>query len=151
MITSEQAVTRGNGARERMSGMKHRRIRMCVRFVVAVVCAVNAAHLLAQQPKTGQISGQALDVVGATIKGTSVFVRRNFPPEEDVRLLAHADIHGDFMLVLPAGGYDVLVTSPGFAAAVKTVAVLAGRTVKMQWRLRTLDCNFPGMNCDTFQ
>jgi hypothetical protein len=131
--------------------MKRQRIRMCARFAVAVVYAVNSAHLLAQQPKTGQISGQVLDVVGATIKGASVFVRRNLPPEEDVRLLAHADIHGDFKLVLPEGGYDVLVTSPGFAAGVETVAVSAGKTKKVRWKLKVLDCSFPGRNCDTFQ
>lgn len=128
--------------------MKHRRTSMCVRFVVAVVCAANA---VAQQPKAGQISGRVVDVAGATINGASVFVRRNIPPDEDVRLLAHTDIHGDFKLVLPKGGYDVLVTSPGFAAWVETVPVLAGKTRKMQWKLKSLDCNFPGMNCDTFR
>ena len=92
-----------------------------------------------------------VDTVGATIKGASVFVRRNTPPENDVKLLEHTDIHGDFRLVLPQGGYDVLVTSPGFAAWVETVPVLAGKTKKIQWRLKSLDCSFPGMNCDTFQ
>src|ERR1017187_5120778 len=99
-----------------MAGMKHRRIGICARLMVAVVCVVNPVHSLAQQPKTGQISGHVADIVGATIKGASVFVRRNFPPEENLRLLMHTDIHGDFKLVLPEGGYDVLVTSPGFAA-----------------------------------
>ena len=124
---------------------------MCAHLTVAVVCVVNAAHSLAQQPKTGQISGHVVDVVGATIKGASVFVRRNVPPEESIRLLMHTDIHGDFKLVLPEGGYDVLVTSPGFAAGVETVPVLAGRIKKLQWKLKPLDCSFPGMNCDTFE
>ena len=119
--------------------------------MVAVVCVVNPEHSSAQQPKTGQISGHVVDAVGATIKGASVFVRRNIPPELNVRLLMHTDIHGDFKLVLPEGGYDVLVTSPGFAAGVETVPVLAGRTRKVQWKLKSLGCSFPGMNCDTFQ
>jgi hypothetical protein len=97
------------------------------------------------------ISGHVADTEGATIKGASVFVRRNIPSEETIRLLVHTDIHGDFNLVLPEGGYDVLVTSPGFAAAVETVPVLAGKAKKSQWKLKSLNCDFPGMNCDTFQ
>ena len=65
-----------------------------------------------------------------------------------MRLLTHTDINGDFTLALPEGGYDILVTSPGFVAAVETLPVFAGKTKKGQWRL---DCSFPGMNCDTFQ
>ena len=139
------------GANERMADMKQRRMRVCARLMVALVCVVNATHSLAQQPTTGQVSGHVVDVAGATIKGASVFVRRNIPPAEDVRLFTRTDIHGDFMLVLPEGGYDVLVTSPGFAAGVETVSVLVGRTKKVQWKLKPLNCNFPGMNCDTFR
>jgi hypothetical protein len=130
--------------------MKQRRIRVCARLMVALVCVVNSTHSLAQQPKTGQISGHVVDVVGATIKGASVFVRRHMPSEENVKLLLHTDINGDFKLVLPEGGYDVLVTSPGFVAGVETVPVSAGKTRKVQWKLKPLDCSFPGMNCDTF-
>jgi Carboxypeptidase regulatory-like domain len=123
------------------------------RYVIPImmVCFGILAHSSAQQPKTGQISGHVVDVVGATIKGASVFIRRNTPPDEKVELLTHTDIHGDFTLVLPEGGYDVLVTSPGFAANVETVPVFAGKTKKVQWKLKVLNCNFPGMNCDTFQ
>lgn len=121
---------------------------MCACLLIVVVCAVNCAHSLAQQTKTGRVSGHVLDVMGATIKGASIFVRRNMPPEESMRLLTHTDINGDFTLALPEGGYDILVTSPGFVAAVETLPVFAGKTKKGQWRL---DCSFPGMNCDTFQ
>lgn len=131
--------------------MCNRRIRICARFAIVAVCVVNAAYSVGQQPKTGQVSGHVVDVVGATIKEASVFVRRNIPAEENVRLLTHTDINGDFTLVLPEGGYDILVTSPGFVAAVETLPVLAGKTKKAQWRLKILDCSFPGMNCDTFQ
>lgn len=65
--------------------------------------------------------------------------------------MAHTDINGNFKLVLPVGGYDVLVTAPGFASGVETVAVPAGKTKKTGWKLKVLDCSFPGMNCDTFQ
>jgi len=139
------------GANERMADMKLQRIGMCARLMVALVCVVNSTHSLAQRPKTGQISGHVVDVVGATITGASVFVRRHIHSEENIKLLVHTDVHGDFKLVLPEGGYDVLVTSPGFAAGVETVPVSAGKEKSVQWKLRSLDCSFPGMNCDTFQ
>jgi len=116
--------------------MKHRQIRVWGRLMVAVICVVNPGRSLTQQPKVGQISGHVADVVGATIKGASVYIRRSIPPEEDVRLAVHTDVHGDFKLVLPEGGYDVLVTSPGFAAEVETVPVLAGRTKETRWKLK---------------
>jgi len=131
--------------------MKNRRIGVYAHLLVAAVSVMNATQSLAQERKAGQISGHVVDVVGATIKGASVYVRRNIPPEEKIELLAHADINGDFKLVLPDGGYDVLVTSPGFAAGVETIAVSAGKSKKIQWKLKSLDCSFPGMNCDTFQ
>jgi hypothetical protein len=120
-------------------------------LTIAMTCLGLPEHLLGQRPETGQITGHVVDVVGATIKGASVFVRRNMPSDDNVKLLAHTDINGDFTLVLPEGGYDVLVTSPGFAANVETVAVLARKPRKLRWKLKVLDCTFPGMNCDTFQ
>ena len=131
--------------------MKHWRVSLCARLAVAMACVVCATHSLAQQPKTGQISGHVVDEEGASIRGASVFVRRNIPPEDNVRLLTHTDIQGDFKVSLPQGTYDVLITSPGFAAEVETVPVLAGRTKNVQCKLKTMDCSFPGMNCDTFQ
>ena len=124
----------------------------CKHAVIAIVmvCFGTFAHTSAQQPQTGQISGHVVDVMGASIKGASVFVRRNTPPDEAIKLLTHTDIRGDFTLVLPEGGYDVLVTSPGFAANVETVPVLARKTRKVQWKLKVLNCDFPGVNCDTF-
>ena len=119
-------------------------------LTIAVVCAVNGAHSLEQQPRNGQISGHVVDLVGATVREASIFVRKNIPSEENVRLVAHTDIHGDFSVILPEGGYDVLVTSPGFAAGVETLPVFAGRNKRVEWKLKPLDCNFPGVNCDTF-
>ena len=40
---------------------------------------------------------------------------------------------GDFKLVLPEGGYDVLVTYPGLGAAVETVPVLAGKNKRYRF------------------
>jgi len=120
-----------------------------VRILVVLVCALGVVPSLAQQTETKQISGQVVDPVGAIISKANVFVRKNtFQSEEDVRLLGHTDIHGDFKLVLPEGGYDILVTSPGFASGFQTVPVWAGKKKKIEWKLRPLDCNFPGVNCD---
>jgi hypothetical protein len=119
--------------------------------VAAMLCLAAIARPSAQRPKEGNIKGHVLDVVGASIAGASVFVGRHVPSEESVTLVTHTDSKGDFQLPLAEGGYDVLVVSPGFASAVQTVAVLAGRTEKTEWRLKALDCDFPGMNCDTFR
>jgi len=116
----------------------------------ALICMVITAHSFAQQSPTGRINGHVVDIVGATVSGASVYVRRNIPPEQDIKLLTHTDTQGDFKLVLAEGGYDVLVTAPGFAASVQTTSVMAGKTRKFQWRLKSLNCNFPGMNCDVF-
>jgi Carboxypeptidase regulatory-like domain len=132
-----------------MAGMNNWLICRHARIAVAIACITTIANSSPQQPQTGQISGHVIDVTGATIKGASVFVRRNIPSEENVRLLTHTDTHGDFKLVLPAGAYDVLIVSPGFAANVETVPVWARQTKKFQWKLKALDCSLPGINCDT--
>jgi hypothetical protein len=121
------------------------------RIATIVFGIISFAHLSAQQPKTGRINGHVVDSVGATIKGASVFVRRHGSTEDDLKAVTHTDINGDFMLVLPEGGYDVLVTSPAFVAGVQTIPILPGKTKRAQWKLRVLGCDFPGMNCDTFQ
>ena len=120
-------------------------------IAVILFALVMAENHSAQQPVTGQIRGHVIDSVGATIKGASVFIHRNNSEEGNVRLSAHTDIHGDFVLVLPEGGYDVFITSPGFISAVKTAPVWRGKTQKLEWRLKALGCDFPGMNCDTFR
>ena len=120
-------------------------------IVMAMVCLGTFTHSSAQQTQTGQLNGHVLDVVGATIKGASIFVRRHSSPDENTKLLTHTDINGNFTLSLPEGGYDVLVVSPGFAASVETIPVMARKTRKAQWRLKVLNCDFPGVNCDTFQ
>ncbi len=104
----------------------------------------------AQRTTSGEIRGHVVDTAGAIVPGASVFVRKNAPNETDVRLTTYTDAHGDFVVVLPEGGYDVLITSSGFAAAVDTVAVLSGKTTKRKWKLKALGCDIPTMNCDTF-
>ena len=131
--------------------MKNKGIGLCARLAVAVIYMLSISHSLAQQPKTGQITGHVVDPAGAAIERASVFVRRSIPPEENVRLLTHTDIRGDFELVLPEGGYDVLVTSAGFASGFETVPVFVGKDKRIEWKLKPFDCNFPGINCDTFQ
>jgi hypothetical protein len=126
--------------------------QMGERIVVAVsLFGLVMISTSAQGPTTGQISGHVVDAMGAIIKGASVFVRKNSPSEEDVKLVTHTDIHGDFLILLPKGGYDVLVTSPGFVSGVETIPIFPGKVRKVQWKLKVLGCDFPGMNCDTFR
>ena len=124
-----------------------KRIAVAMIFFGLMMVATSSA----QGPTTGQISGHVVDAMGATIKGASVFVRKNSPSEDSVKLVAHTDIHGDFLLLLPKGGYDVLVTSPGFVSGVETIPIFAGKTRKVQWKLKVFGCDFPDMNCDTFR
>ncbi len=134
-----------------MAGMNHWKAHRRTHILVAVFWFVTIAHSPAQKPHAGQVSGHVIDAMGATIPRASVFVRKNTPFEEDVNLLAHTDMHGDFSLVLPEGGYDILITSPGFAATVETLPVIAGKRKRVEWKLKALGCEFPGVNCDTFQ
>jgi hypothetical protein len=120
-------------------------------FVIALITLWQSRALSGQPTQTGRINGRVVDIVGATIKGASIFVRKTTPSDSDVKLLTHTNIKGDFTLELPDGGYDILVTSPGFAASVETVAIVHGKPSKFQWKLKPLNCSFPGMNCDAFQ
>ena len=120
-------------------------------IMIALVSFEPVSILSGQQAQTGRITGHVVDVVGATIKDASVFVREHTASDADRKLLTHTDIKGEFMLDLPDGGYDVLVTSPGFAASVKTIGVTSGAPRRIHWKQNVLDCSFPGMNCDKVQ
>ena len=120
-------------------------------IMIALVSFEPVSVLSGQQAQAGRITGHVVDVVGATINDASVFVREHTASDADMKLLTHTDIKGDFTLDLPDGGYDVLVTSPGFAASVKTIGVTSEAPRGLHWKLNVLDCSFPGMNCDTVQ
>jgi len=121
-------------------------------FRLAVLAFVATCPVLsAQSPKTGQVTGTVVDELGATIARASVFVHRNDATDEDSKLMTHTDLNGNFTLKLPEGGYDVLVTCPGFSARVETIAVLAHKHRRTEWKLKWMGCNFPGANCDTVQ
>lgn len=117
----------------------------------AMLCLTVVVQPSAQQPKEGHIRGQVLDDARASIAGANVFIGRRISSGESVRLATHTDRNGNFELDLAEGGYDILLTSPAFAAAVETVSVLPGKTRKIEFKLKALNCNFPGMNCDTFR
>lgn len=120
-------------------------------MLIALTSLGSTGILAGQQRQSGPMFGRVVDVVGATIRGASVYVRKTTSSDADVKLLAHTDINGDFTLELPDGGYDVLVTAPGFNASVKTMGIVHGKPNRFQWKLRPHDCSFPGMNCDTVQ
>ena len=120
-------------------------------LAVAVTWLLIGNSSMATPPKQGHIHGSVLDEVGATISGASVYVHNVKALGEDIKLATHTDVHGVFDLVLPEGGYDVLVVSPSFSASVKSVPVREGKTARIEYKLKVLDCSFPSMNCDTFQ
>lgn len=128
--------------------MIDRRTMVCFLLGLASTGILSCSVLPEQEAKTGQLSGHVADATGAIIQRASVFVRRTDPPEEEVKLQAHTDGHGDFKVTLPEGGYDILVTSPGFASKLQTVPVLAGKSKTVRFKLGPLDCSFPGINCD---
>ena len=119
-----------------------------VMVVVGIVLVVTSQ---AQKARTGSISGHVVDSVGATINGATIFVHKQASSETTLEVAAHTDIKGNFTLELPEGGYDVLVTASGFTAGVQTVPVRPGKTKAVTWALQALGCDFPTMNCDTFQ
>jgi hypothetical protein len=102
----------------------------------------------AEELQPVRIDGHVADAVGAAIGSADIFVRRNTPPEAVVKLMTHTDKNGDFTLRVLTGGYDILVTAPGFASSVKTVAAISGKANKTTWKLTALPCDIPGMNCD---
>jgi hypothetical protein len=73
------------------------------------------------------------------------------PAEEKIELATHSDPNGKFVLRLPPGAYDVLVTAVGFDSKVQTILVRTGAETKTEWKLTLPSelCSFPGVNCDT--
>jgi hypothetical protein len=111
-------------------------------------------HLIGQSTaKLARISGHIVDPEGAGIGKANIYVRRNLPAEEKIELATHSDAYGNFVLNLPAGAYDVLVTSVGFESKVQTILVRAGIETNTQWKLTLPSelCDFPGWNCDTLK
>jgi hypothetical protein len=117
--------------------------------VVAILLAL-AIPSFAQQPATGQFSGHVTDLQGAVIPNASVFIREYYSADFSVKLVACTDAHGDFLLNLPQGGYDIVIASPGFASGMETVGVLPGKKSTAEWKLKVLGCDFPRVNCDNF-
>ena len=134
-----------------MAGMRRFGAGLRNHILIAALCFTGNAQSATQRAKAGQIRGHVADIAGAVITKASVFVRRSLPPEDSVRLVTKTDAKGDFAFVLPEGGYDVLVTYPGFLAAVQTVPVLDGKTRKTEWKLKPIPCGLPGTVCDTFE
>src|ERR1700679_413421 len=112
--------------------------------VLIIVCGLmTIGPSAAQRTTTGQISGYVTDTTGAVIARASVFVHKHSPSEDEVKLISHTDSNGEFVLTLPEGGYDILVTSPDFSAEVETVSILSGKTKKLQWKLKVVGWDFP--------
>jgi hypothetical protein len=111
-------------SREKIPCMKSVRLSWWARIAVLLFLgATLIAHTSAQQHGSGQLPGHVVDSEGATFKGALVLVHKQGSGEDNLRVAAHTDRSGDFVLPLEEGGYDILVTAPGFAAAVQTIPV----------------------------
>jgi hypothetical protein len=128
-----------------------------IRVFALMLFLMCAARLIGQSPSSsgqtssGQISGHVVDTVGAFIPRASIFVRAYSSADEKITLADHTDSNGNFTLALPPGAYDILVTSIGFQSKLQIVILESGKTTKMRWKLIAHKCDFPGVNCDTFQ
>jgi hypothetical protein len=122
-------------------------------YLALGICGLSLISISAAVPKatTGQISGRILDSSGAVVGGASIFVHRTDSVDDKISIVAHTNSSGEFAVDLPEGGYDVLVTARGFKGGLKTVPVWNGKKATFELRLKAMDCNFPRVNCDTFQ
>jgi hypothetical protein len=121
-----------------------------VQIVIAGMFFGTAFIALGQKVSDGELRGHVVDVSGAVIPNARIYLHRVGPFEEDIRLAAKADNQGDFKLDLSEGGYDVLVSSPGFSSKFVEVSVLSRKTRRLEIKLAPLGCDIPGMNCDRF-
>jgi len=127
------------------------RYSSAIKIYLLMICLALAASLTGQSLPAGHVSGNVVDTVGVAIPRASVFVRSYSDEGERITLASHTDSKGNFTLTLPAGGYDVLVSSPGFQSKLQIIVLKTGKNTRMQWKLIPEKCDFPGVNCDTVQ
>jgi hypothetical protein len=104
----------------------------------------------------GKITGLVVDQTGAVIPGAHVFIHANRPVAsgvaDKIELQATTDAKGAFRLELPAGPYDILITAYPWRADVITVLLKANSDLRLKRKLIMLpNCDWPGINCDTFK
>ncbi len=119
-----------------------------LRVGLALVLGCVSYFAGAQNSQLVHVTGHVGDVTGAAI-ARAVVLMLNRSPDQSARLRTQTDLHGNFAMSLPEGGYDILVSSAGFQAGVKTVGIERGKGQKLTWKLMALSCKFPGVNCDT--
>jgi len=117
-------------------------------FIAAISLALSAQT---QQARTGQINGHVVDPKGAYIADAAVFVRAYRKASDKIELMTHTDRNGDFTLTVPEDAYDIVVSSPGFKSVLRTVVGSPRKSNRITFTLPIEDCDFPGVNCDTFQ
>jgi hypothetical protein len=134
--------------------MTRRWISSCTILAVVASTFLSAASAV-KHPGYGDMSGRVVDTEGAAIRDAIIFTRMRSLKSDDpfnrnIWYPTRSDAHGDFKLELLEGTYDVLVISPGFASEAQTAPLVEGKKGKLEFKLRPLDCSFPGVNCDTF-
>jgi Fe(3+) dicitrate transport protein len=105
------------------------------RVVLALaVLLASFVHPVAAQERTARLTGTVVDPSGAAIARATVTIRRD--AAGFARTIA-ADNQGAFQVGdLPPGEYAVTATSDGFTLASERVAVQAGRSRHVQFRLQ---------------
>jgi len=114
--------------------------RLLKSFLTVVTVAFLSAATDAQTPATGTLQGVVTDPSGAVITGTLIRIvywgRSDYgkPPEKEMTV--YTDTNGHFKFELATGIYDVFVSDPGFAPAVKQVNVDAAKVVVFNVKLK---------------
>ena len=121
--------------------------------VVGVSALLLTIGLQCQTGNTGEstIRLRVTDTAGAVIPSANVFTRRVEGNNNEFRLAGHTNPSGVFEAALAEGGYDVIVTSPGFASELRQVGVTDRPGRLLVWKLKPLPCDLPSVNCDTIQ
>ncbi len=99
----------------------------------------------------GELRGSVTDEAGRAIKGANIFAHRSISLWADkIELVGQSDVNGNFILNLPAGAYDILVTAYPRSAQSQTIVVKTGTHLYPNWKLPLARdiCDFPDMNCD---
>ena len=109
-------------------------------FLTLTAIALLSAATHAQTPTTGTLKVAVTDPAGAVVTGVLIRIvywgrsDRGKTPEKDQAV--YTDINGEFKFELAPGIYDVFVSDPGFAPAMKQVNVHAAKMVVFNVKLK---------------
>jgi Carboxypeptidase regulatory-like domain len=116
---------------------------MLRRSIVVVSVLVAFATMLpvicAQQKQIpAPVSITVIDPTGAVVAAACVTIAGS---SQDAHVSKETDAHGTLPVTLPPGGYDITVTSPGFAKTTKHLEVANNSPNSLQIRLPVGTCS----------